>query len=67
MSSPNDGECLRLTKVSSLMAALFLAFAEPCAPSLIKDLVAMVTTPSIWVCAICQTPKYSSMKNTQQL
>lgn len=32
MSSYNDGECLQLTKVSSLMTVLYLAFAEPVCP-----------------------------------
>ena len=52
VSSYNDGECLQLTKVSSLMIVLYLALAET---SLIKDLVVMVTTESIWMYMICQT------------
>lgn len=32
VSSYNDGECLQLTKVSSLMTVLYLAFAEPVCP-----------------------------------
>jgi len=52
VSSYNDGKCLQLTKVSSLMIVLYLALAET---SLIKDLVVMVTTESIWMYMICQT------------
>lgn len=32
VSSYNDGECLQLTKVSSLMTVLYLAFAAPVCP-----------------------------------
>lgn len=66
LSSYNDGECLQLTKVSSLMAVLYLAFAEPVCPQFNQRPGSHGNDTEHLGCAKHRN-KMQDEKNTQQL